>query len=92
MEGAPLRAKKGQRMEKRQFIGGLEVTDFPPTIKKGDIITIPNGGPSYKVLQTPAETNSHACRVRGADGKKYWQFPFVGILINGVPLTRGEDK
>lgn len=79
-------------MAKRQIIGGLEVCDFPSTIKKGDIITIPNGGPSYKVLQTPSETNSHACRVRSEDGKKYWQFPFVGILINGVPLTGEEDK
>lgn len=64
-----------------------EIRQFPQTIKKGDIITHPEDGVTYVVVKTPSEIKSMSCEVKDANGKRYWQFAYKGILINGKALA-----
>ena len=59
---------------------------FPADIKKGDLITHLEDGVTYIVVKTPAEIHSNSCEVKDSHGKRYWQFAYKGILINGKAL------
>ena len=78
--------------------GDVQVTIFPDEVKKGSIIDNPINGKKFFVKKPPVEEEDGAlcCTcVEIKNGKKlrttWWQFPFVGLIVDGKPLKSLEE-